>query len=158
MEIEAKLKSYADWIEAFENIKKYPLSADNYLALEGGTLDIYSSMSHPFNSMMTDAINVALRRCIDSFSKELDMCLSFNEIENIELSFSHFKRNVKRVFFFEGFSFLPESIKKELSEKIKEQISAFWNEVIAYLNKEALNNQIRELEDILFLIKRIKLF
>ena len=40
MEIEAKLKSYADWIEAFENIKKYPLSADNYLALEGGTLDI----------------------------------------------------------------------------------------------------------------------
>ncbi|MBQ7353411.1 MAG: hypothetical protein IJW54_05335 [Clostridia bacterium] len=154
----SKPSSYSDWIRAFENIKSYPLSQDSYYELELGRLDTYSSMSHPFNSMLTDTINVVLNRCIDSFSRELDMCLSFNEIDNIELVFSHLKTNVRRVFFFERLGFLPDSVKNELSEKIKEQMSAFWNTVVNHLTKEAMNNQIGALEDTLFLIKRIKLF
>lgn len=69
-----------------------------------------------------------------------------------------FKKDVSKSLFFKKLTFLPESFRLELEESVKEQMSNFWEATTKFLHNQSLEFSNSDLEDLLFLVNRIKLF
>ena len=49
-------------------------------------------------------------------------------------------------------------VRSDLENSVKEQMSGFWEDTIKFLYEQSLEFSNSELEDVLFLVKRIRLF
>ncbi len=107
---------------------------------------------------MVDTINVVLNRSIKRFVRELNECIAFNELEQAEFLFKRFKKDINKTLFFMQLSFLSGEFKTELYSSISVQMTGFWDDTVGFLKQQAMEYSNSDLEDAIYLIRRIKLF
>ena len=107
---------------------------------------------------IVETVNAVLNRSTRRFLKNLNDNIAFNELAQTELLFKRLKKDVNRVMFFTKLSFLPGEFRRELEESVREQMTRFWNDTVGFLCRQSVEFSNSELEDALFLIRRIKLF
>ena len=111
-----------------------------------------------FHQKLADTINEMLNKRISKFSKDLNMLISFNELSDIVPLFIRLRNDVEFCLFFMKFDFLDKGIKGELEQSVKAQMEKFWNDTVAFLQRQTMEFSNSDLEDSLFLIRRLKLF
>ena len=107
---------------------------------------------------MVDTINVVLNKSIKRFVRELNECITFNELDRAEFLFKRLKKDIHKTLFFMQLSFLSADFKTELYSSISVQMNGFWNDTIGFLRKQAMEYANSDLEDAIYLVRRIKLF
>ena len=115
-------------------------------------------MQAAFERQMVDTVNVVLNKSTKRFMRDLNECIAFNELAQVDVLFKRLKKGIYKATFFVNLSFLPNSFKTELYRSVTEQMTMFWDNMIAFLQQQANDFSNSDLEDALFLIRRIKLF
>lgn len=151
--------TYQDWLDCFARMKEVPLAGNSELAvLARGSFTGTSTMQAALERQMADAINTVLNKSVKRFVRELNECIAFNELAQIDVLFKRLKKDINKTTFFLDLSFLSNEFKKELYQSITDQMTSFWNDTIRFLRQQAMEYSNSDLEDTLFLIRRIRLF
>jgi hypothetical protein len=69
-----------------------------------------------------------------------------------------FKRDISNCLFFNNLEFLRDEVRQELHQDIKNKMTDYWQDVILFLHQQTAEVNNDDLEDAIYLIKRIKLF
>ena len=107
---------------------------------------------------IVETVNAVLDRSVKRFIRNLNENIAFNEFLQTELLFKRLKKDVHRSLFFTRLSFLPKEFRAELETSVRDQMCRFWDDTIRFLYDQSLEFSNPELEDTLFLVKRIRLF
>lgn len=151
--------TYQEWLDCFERMKEVPLSNNRDLeVLSLGTFAGTGTMQAAFERQMVDTVNAVLNKSTKRFMRDLNECIAFNELAQVDVLFKRLKKDIHKATFFVNLSFLPNSFKTELYRSVTEQMTMFWDNMIAFLQQQANDFSNSDLEDALFLIRRIKLF
>jgi len=151
--------TYQEWIDCLAILRGTSVySSGVYEALIGGSFDGTDVTKTALQRQIVDSINALLDNSAKRFIKNMNDSITFNELSQIELLFNRLKKDVKAALFFEKLEFLPADFKRELSHSVKQQMSDFWKETTHFLYEQSLEYSNSDLEDALFLIRRIKLF
>jgi len=151
--------TYQEWLDCLNMLEK--TNAHNFEIYEALCSGIFSGTEvtkAALQKQIVDAINNILDNSAKRFTRNLNDSITFNELSQIELLFNRLKKDIKVTLFFENLAFLPKEFRNELSSSIKKQMLDFWNGTILFLHEQSLEYSNSDLEDALFLIKRIKLF
>jgi hypothetical protein len=151
--------TYQQWLDCFMLMKQQPLSsAEPYEAAASGSFSGTPAMQAALQQQMVDTINVVLNRSIKRFVRELNECITFNELDRAEFLFKRLKKDIHKTLFFMQLSFLSADFKTELYSSISVQMNGFWDDTIGFLRKQAVEYENSDLEDAIYLVRRIKLF
>ncbi len=151
--------TYQEWLDCFERMKEVPLSNNrDFEVLSLGTFAGARTMQAAFERQMVDTVNVVLNKSTKRFVRDLNDRIVFNELAQVDVLFKRLKKDIHKATFFVNLSFLSNSFKAELYRSVAEQMTAFWDNMIAFLQQQANDFPNSDLEDALFLIRRIKLF
>lgn len=150
--------TYQDWLECLEAMKT---GAGNAAAVEAavrGSFNGSEATLAALQKQIIDTVNHILNKSAKRFVRDLNECLEFNDLTQIELLFLRLKKDVHRTLFFQSLIFLPADFRFELSDLVKKQMNGFWKDIVKSLYDQSLEISNSQLEDALFLIKRIHLF
>lgn len=151
--------TYQDWLDCFAQIKDGPLSgSEDVQALSLGSFAGTSAMRAALERQITDTVNAVLDRSVKHFARDLNECMLLGEFAQADGLFRRLKREVHRAAFFLELSFLPEAFRAELYRSMRRQITAYWDDTVRFLQDQAMERAESDLEDALFLIRRIQLF
>ncbi len=151
--------TYQEWLDCFSAMKEQPLSSSGvYEVITLGSFAGTGAMQVALEQQMVDTINVVLNRSIKRFVRELNECIAFNELEQAEFLFKRFKKDINKTLFFMQLSFLSGEFKTELYSSISVQMTGFWDDTVGFLKQQAMEYSNSDLEDAIYLIRRIKLF
>ena len=115
-------------------------------------------MQAALERQMVDTINAVLNKSVKRFMRNLNECITFNELAQIDVLFKRLKKDTNKTLFFLNLSFLSSEFKAELYASITVQMTDFWNDTVGFLRQQAMDHSNSDLEDALFLISRIRLF
>ena len=151
--------TYQEWLSCFEKIKDAPFSDDmDYVRLSQGSFAGTDVMIYAFQQQLINLINTVLNKSTRRFVRNLNECLMFHELEQLDFLFKRLKKDIHRVLFFRDLTFLSDEFISELYQSVKEQMTGFWNNSVGFLQKETMDHNDPALEDALYLIGRITLF
>ena len=151
--------TYQEWLDLLALLKKPGVHrAEVSEALSVGSFSGSGAMTAALERQMIDAVNAALDADAKRFIREMNNCIAFRELSQTVLLFKRLKKDVNAVLFFEKLEFLPADFREELSASVKKQTSDFWKETVDFLYGRSAECSDPDLEDALFLIRRIKLF
>lgn len=151
--------TYQDWLDCFARMKEVPLSGNGDLeVLALGSFAGTSAMQAALERQMVDTINAVLNKSVKRFVRDLNECIAFNELAQVDVLFKRLKRDIHKTTFFLELSFLSSDFKNELYQSITDQMTGFWDDTICFLRQQAMDYSNSDLEDALFLIRRIRLF
>ncbi len=151
--------TYQEWLDCFELMKD--TRNDNSSAFEAAMQGSFTGSELTeiaLQQQLVQTVNYLLDSSTKRFIKLLNQNIAFNDLSQTDLLFRRLKKDVNRVFFFENLSFFPEKLRQDLAEQITTQMTDFWDSTVSFLYKQSLEFSNSELEDVLFLIKRIHLF
>lgn len=111
-----------------------------------------------FQQKLTETINEMLNKRITRFIKDLHLLISFNELADLVPLFIKLRNEVRACMFFNRLEFLDQKTKRDLEQEIKTQVEAFWYDTLVFLQRQTMAYANSDLEDSLYLIRRIKLF
>ena len=115
-------------------------------------------MQAALERQMVDTINVVLNKSVKRFVRDLNECIAFNELAQVDVLFKRLKKDISKTMFFLNLSFLSGEFKDELYTSITNQMTGFWDDTVGFLRQQAMDYSNSDLEDALFLIRRIRLF
>ena len=151
--------SYQEWLDCFARMKEAPLSAaQDFEAAASGTFNGSPAMLAALERQLIDTVNALLDRCTRRFIRHLNGCLADGAYEQLELFFRRLRSDVQRVLFFRSLTFLPEEFRCELYHGVQKQTCDFWQGTLRFLQAQTEEAPMPDLEDALFLIRRMKLF
>ena len=151
--------TYQDWLDCFARMKEAPLSGNgDFEVLALGSFAGTSAMQTALERQMVDTINAVLNKSVKRFVRDLNECIAFNELAQVDVLFKRLKRDIHKTTFFLELSFLSSDFKNELYQSITDQMTGFWDDTICFLRQQAMDYSNSDLEDALFLIRRIRLF
>lgn len=151
--------TYQDWLDCFARMKEVPLSGNgDFEVLALGSFAGTSAMQAALERQMVDTINAVLNKSVKRFVRDLNECIAFNELAQVDVLFKRLKRDIHKTTFFLELSFLSSNFKNELYQSITDQMTGFWDDTICFLRQQAMDYSNSDLEDALFLIRRIRLF
>jgi len=151
--------TYQEWLDCLVVLKGINVySTGVYDALVAGSFTGTELTKAALQSQIVDSINAMLDNSAKRFIRNMNDSITFNELSQVELLFNRLKKDVKVALFFETLDFLPKEFRNELSSSVRKQMSDFWNDTVRFLYEQSLEYSNSDLEDALFLIKRIKLF
>ena len=151
--------TYQEWLDCLVVLKGTNVySTGVYDALVAGSFTGTDVTKAALQRQIVDSINAMLDNSAKRFIRNMNDSITFNELSQIELLFNRLKKDVKVALFFEPLEFLPTEFRNELSSSVRKQMSDFWNDTVHFLYEQSLEYSNSDLEDALFLIKRIKLF
>lgn len=151
--------TYQDWLDCFEHMKEAPLSGnEDFEILALGSFSGTGAMQAALERQMAEAINAVLNKSVKRFVRDLNEHIAFNEPTHIDVLFKRLKRDVNKTMFFLKLPFLSSQFKSELHKSITDQMTIFWNDTVRFLRQQAEETSNSDLEDALFLIRRIRLF
>lgn len=151
--------TYQDWLNCLAILRGTNVAGSGvYEAMLEGSFFGTEATKAALQRQIIDSINIMLDRCAKRFIRNMNDSITFNELAQIELLFKRLKKDVRIALFFEKLDFLPPEFRKDLSASIRGQMTDFWNETTAFLYDQSLEYSNPDLEDALYLIKRIKLF
>ena len=158
-ELVAPPTTYDEWLSCFDFLKSSP-SVNNSVAMTiaKGSFVNRGYIAVQFHQKLADTISEMLNKRIARFLKDLNMLISLNELSDIVPLFVKLRNDVERCLFFKELDFLDKGIKRDLEQSIKTEIGKFWNDTMTFLQKQTLEYSNSDLEDSLFLIRRIRLF
>ena len=132
--------TYQDWLVCFDMMK-------NGSGADTEVFDAACMGSFVGSDLTKNALQKQIVETVNAF---LD--------KSVELLFKRLKKDVAKSLFFTKLSFLPKDFRSDLENSVKEQMSGFWEDTIKFLYEQSLEFSNSELEDVLFLVKRIRLF
>ena len=158
-ELSAPPTTYEDWLNCFDLLKS-STSVDKGVAMTiaRGSFVNKGYIAVQFHQKLAETINEMLNKRIAWFLKDLNMLISFNELSDIAPLFVKLRNEVKKCQFFIELDFLDASVKHDLEQSVRTQMEQFWSDTISFLQKQTMECSNVDLEDSLFLIRRIQLF
>lgn len=157
--VAAAPSTYQDWLDCFERMKEVPLSSNgDFDILARGSFTGTGTMQVALERQMVDTINAVLNKSTKRFIRDLNECIAFNELAQVDLLFKRLKKDIHKTTFFLELSFLTNDFKCELYHSLTDQMIGFWDDTIRFLQQQARDYSNSDLEDALFLIRRIRLF
>lgn len=151
--------TYQEWLDCLSVLKGTNVNVSGvYEAMYNGSFSGTDLTKSALQRQIIESVNAMLDNSAKRFIKNMNDSITFNDLSQMELLFKRLKKDVRVSLFFENLEFLPKEYRYELSYSIKRQMSEFWNETTNYLYEQSLDYSNSELEDALFMIKRIKLF
>lgn len=157
--VAAAPSTYQNWLDCFERMKEVPLSGNgDFDVLALGSFAGTGAMQTALERQMVDTINSVLNKSTKRFIRDLNECIAFNELAQVDVLFKRLKKDIHKTTFFLELSFLPSDFKNELYQSITDQMTDFWDDTIRFLRQQAMDYSNSDLEDALFLIRRIRLF
>jgi len=111
-----------------------------------------------FQQKLVETVNAMLNNRIARFLRDLNILISFNELSDIVYLFVKLRNEINNCLFFTEFNFLDVNVRHELELSVKTQMTKFWSDTVAFLQKQTLESYNANLEDSVFLIRRIDLF
>ena len=151
--------NYPQWLECLEAMKSGPVSGnDAFEAAATGSFAGTEVTLAALQKQLVETVNTLLDKSAKRFLRRINEAICFNDLSQMDVLFRHLKRDVHQTLFFEGLSFLPEPFRAELAQSVREQMQKFWDDTVKFLRDQTLENPNSQLEDVLFLIKRIHLF
>ncbi len=157
--VAAAPSTYQDWLDCFERMKEVPLSGNgDFDVLALGSFAGTGAMQAALERQMVDTINAVLNKSTKRFIRDLNECIAFNELAQVDVLFKRLKKDIHKTTFFLELSFLTSDFKNELYHSITDQMTGFWEDTIRFLRQQAMDYSNSDLEDALFLIRRIRLF
>lgn len=149
---------YAQWIECFDIIReRLPDRSEYELLCSGKCEDSARSVAYLENQLIA-AINSMLRQCINRFSRELQMYITFGETENIHIPYVRFSQRIKMCMFFRKLDFMSEQFRNELEASVRSETDRFWKSACRGLYDSCVQQYSPQLEDEMHIIRRIRLF
>lgn len=151
--------TYQDWLVCFDMIKNE--SGANNEVFDAACMGSFVGSDITKNALqkqIIETVNVFLDRSVKRFIRNLNEYITFNELSQTELLFKRLKKDTAKSLFFTRLTFLPKDFRSELEDSVKKQMSKFWKDTVKFLYNQSLESSNLELEDALFLVKRIKLF
>lgn len=151
--------TYEEWLNCFD-LLRLSSSVDSGVAMTiaNGSFINRGYIAVQFHQKLAETINEMLNKRISRFLKDLNLLISFNELSDIVPLFVKLRNEVNKCLFFTELGFLDANVKRELEESVKTQMGKFWNDTIMFLQRQTLEIYNTDLEDSLFLIRRIDLF
>lgn len=150
--------TYASWVECLKALNSNDfVDSEVYEALTNGSLAV-DSIKPDFLNIMVEEINTYIDTCTRKFIRGLNESLESNDFVQIELLFTRLSKKLSISLFFENLDFLPKGFKDELSDSVRSQSQAFWNDTVRFLQNQLLEGANSDLEDVLFSVSRMKLF
>lgn len=151
--------SYQQWLDCLAQLREHPQSGSEELErISQENFSTTGTVEAALEQQIVYTVNTVLDKVSKRFICELNQCLAFGELPEMELLFKRFRRNVNRSLFFRNLTFLPDAFRAELFEKVRVQMETFLKKVLQFLHTEAVRSGSQELEDTLFLIRRVRLF
>lgn len=151
--------TYQDWLDCFARMRELPLSGNgDFEVLALGSFSGTGAMQAALERQMVDTINAVLNKSVKRFVRNLNECIAFNELAQVDVLFKRLKKDVNKTLFFLNLSFLSGEFKDELYASITSQMTGFWDDTVGFLRQQAMDYSNSDLEDALFLIRRIRLF
>lgn len=158
-ELLAPPTTYEEWLNCFDLLKTSSFVDDGIImTIKKGSFVNRGYIATQFNQKLVETINEALNKRITRFLKDLDMLITFNELSGLVPLFIKFRNEVRKCLFFRTLEFLDCKVKHELEQSAKMQMEQFWESTVSFLQKQSLEFSNADLEDSLFLIRRIQLF
>lgn len=151
--------TYQEWLICFDMMKDGSAS-DNavFESAKKGSFAGTEITSATLRRQLVETVNAVLDKSAKRFIKDLNDSITFNDFLQTELLFHRLKKAIHSTLFFAELSFLPPEFRSELEQSVKKQMSAFWNDIVNFLQEQSREFSNSELEDVIFLVKRIKLF
>ena len=151
--------TYEEWLKYFELLKSSSFVDEAVvMTITKGTFVDKGYIATQFNQQLVETINQALNKRISRFLKDLDLLISLNELSGMVPLFTKFRSEIRKCLFFTKLEFLDSSINEEIEQSVKNQMEQLWNDTVSFLQKQSLECSNTDLEDSLFLIRRIRLF
>lgn len=151
--------TYEDWLNCFDLLRKNSFVDDEVaMTIAKGSFRNRGYIAAQFQQKLAETISEMLNNRITRFLKDLNMLISFNELSDIVPLFVKLRNEVNKCMFFTELSFLEPNIRYELEQSVKIQVENFWNDTIMFLQRQTMEFHNADLEDSLFLIRRINLF
>lgn len=160
---EGKIKApntYQEWLHCFDVLKQNAVNVRDMLdAIALGHFTGTDQTCSALQKQVVETVNAILDKSAKRFVKELNDCIVFNDFTEIEIIFRRLKRDVNgKAMFFDKMLFLPRSFRDELGQSVKTQMQMFWDETVTFLQRQSLECSNSELDDAVYLLKRIHLF
>jgi hypothetical protein len=151
--------TYADWLHCFDLLRaSASVDGEVAVAIAKGSLRDGGYIAVRFQQKLAETVNEMLNKRIARFLKDLNRLIAFNELADIVPLFVKLRNEVNTCLFFTGLGFLDAEVKRALEASVKTQTENFWNDTVLFLRRQALEFCNADLEDSLFLIRRIDLF
>lgn len=151
--------TYQDWLVCFDMMKNGSgADTEVFDAACMGSFVGSDLTKNALQKQIVETVNAFLDKSVKRFIRNLNENIAFNELSQTELLFKRLKKDVAKSLFFTKLSFLPKDFRSDLEDSVKEQMSGFWEDTIKFLYEQSLEFSNSELEDVLFLVKRIRLF
>ena len=97
--------TYQEWLDCFERMKEVPLSNNRDLeVLSLGTFAGTGTMQAAFERQMVDTVNVVLNKSTKRFMRDLNECIAFNELAQVDVLFKRLKKDIHKATFFVNLS------------------------------------------------------
>ena len=151
--------TYQEWLSCFEIMKNSSAAGNEVFDIVcRGSFAGSDLTRNALQKQIAETVNDVLDKSVKRFIRSLNENIAFNDFSQTELLFKRLKKDISKSLFFTRLSFLPEEFRRELEESVKNQMSGFWKDTVKFLYEQSLEFSNSDLEDVIFLIKRIKLF
>lgn len=151
--------TYQEWLSCFEKMR-HPDGAcsEAFDAARRGSFVGSERTRNALQQQIIETVNVLLDKSTKRFTRKLNGCLAFGDFLSVELLFKRLKTDTNCCLFFTELTFLPGEFLVQLEEEIRTKMDAFWGDCIRVLREMCLESLNDEMEDCLFLVRRIRLF
>jgi hypothetical protein len=147
-----------EWLDCFDYMKTNKIDQDFLDQIENGSFEYDEKIKEHFQGHLVDTVNFLLEKYAKRFSRELNYSLELNDFADTYTLFLIFKRDISNCLFFNNLEFLRDEVRQELHQDIKNKMTDYWQDVILFLHQQTAEVNNDDLEDAIYLIKRIKLF
>ncbi len=151
-------KTYSDWLDCFEVLCRKNVSNKELQLLSMGECVASAETVEFLETQLIKTINIMIRRYIQSFNKELELHMMYNEYDNIYQLFIKLANQFNGCMFFLNLDFMSVKFRKELRSSIIQETKKFWQLMLNTMYSQCIEQNNSFLEDELYMIKRIKLF
>ncbi len=151
--------TYQEWLICLERMKRGTAAdGEAFEEAKRGAFVGSELTKNALQRQMVETVNAVLNKSVKRFARGLNESIAFGELAGTSLLFKRLKADIHKSLFFTELTFLPEEFRGELERSVKEQMNGFWEETVAFLRNQRLDFSNEDLEDLLFAVKRIRLF
>lgn len=150
--------TYQEWLSCFDLMMSGAGSDEVYEAARRGSFVGSDSTNIALQKQITKTINIILEKSVKRFVKKLNAKIELQEHMQLESLFKRLNKDANHCLFFTRLTFLPKAFRLELEASVKKNINEFWHDTIKFLHEQSMETSNSELEDVLYLVKRISPF
>lgn len=150
--------TYSEWLKCFSYLKNNRVDGEYIDIIKRGSLQRDEGILLRYENRLINLLNIMIDKKTRKFIGEINLLIECNEIMGLATLFRRFKREIGGCMFFCDLDFLPDNMKNQLRESVKQQIEEFLKQILNHLKIQSVEFNNIQLEEALYEIKRIKMF